>query len=373
MPARIDYLDQGKGLPKTPDPVQAPLVKHAFELYATGERSLPALVEQMYELGLRNKQGKKVTQNGLATMLHNPFYMGLIRLRSTGEMFAGQHQPIISRELFNRVQAVFNGKAVEKQHRHLFLFRKQLRCAICEATLIGERQKGHIYYRCQAKGCPQKTIREELVEDAFTGVLQKLRFNEFENSYFRTEIKKLYENAQSNKETQAKTLQLQLEGLKTRLSKLADAYIDGVLDQDTYLEKKNCLVVEEQALRERLNEVESGEGRVLQRVEEVLELANNAYLSYKLAIFAERRELVKTITSNLLVENKFVVVKLNYPFQLVAEREQVTGGSPHGDEPRTLSALLSQLCEYFKKNDPEVSSASLDRMVSSHRSLAQAT
>lgn len=34
LPARIGYLDQGRGLPKIPDPVMAPLVRKAFELYA---------------------------------------------------------------------------------------------------------------------------------------------------------------------------------------------------------------------------------------------------------------------------------------------------------------------------------------------------
>ena len=39
MPAPLGYLDAGGGKPKTPDPERAPLIKKAFEFYATGKYS----------------------------------------------------------------------------------------------------------------------------------------------------------------------------------------------------------------------------------------------------------------------------------------------------------------------------------------------
>src|SRR6185503_14604682 len=44
MPAPIGYLDQGKGKGKVPDPVTAPLVRKAFELYASGRYNFTSLV-----------------------------------------------------------------------------------------------------------------------------------------------------------------------------------------------------------------------------------------------------------------------------------------------------------------------------------------
>ncbi|HSK73517.1 MAG TPA: recombinase family protein, partial [Pyrinomonadaceae bacterium] len=75
--AVIGYLDAGKGQPKKIDPIQSPLIRQAFELYATGNWGSIALADEMYERGLRNKRGNKVTINGLSTILHNPFYFGL--------------------------------------------------------------------------------------------------------------------------------------------------------------------------------------------------------------------------------------------------------------------------------------------------------
>src|SRR5439155_7335980 len=65
LPAPLGYLDMGKAKRKEPDPAKAPLVRKAFELYATARYNLHGLVEEMYRLGLRNRNGGKVTLNGI--------------------------------------------------------------------------------------------------------------------------------------------------------------------------------------------------------------------------------------------------------------------------------------------------------------------
>ena len=142
-PAPIGYLDCGQGKPKVPDPARAPLVRQVFELYATGRWPLKALVEKVGEMGLRNKYGKKLTLSGVAHLLHNQFYIGLIYIKTKDELFVGAHQSLITKQLFDRVQAVFSGKRIEKRLRHLMLFRKLMRCAMCGFTLIGETKKGY--------------------------------------------------------------------------------------------------------------------------------------------------------------------------------------------------------------------------------------
>ena len=63
MGAPIGYLNCGKGQPKAPDPKMSPLILLAFQLYATGNYSLPRLVEEMYKRGLRNHRNAKVSLN----------------------------------------------------------------------------------------------------------------------------------------------------------------------------------------------------------------------------------------------------------------------------------------------------------------------
>src|SRR5690348_2078254 len=65
--APIGYLDQGSAKSKILDPIRAPLVKSAFELYRSGAYSLSELAREMYRRGLRNHHGGKVSMSGLAT------------------------------------------------------------------------------------------------------------------------------------------------------------------------------------------------------------------------------------------------------------------------------------------------------------------
>jgi hypothetical protein len=145
-----------------------------------------------------------------------------------------------------------------------------------------------------------------------------------------------------------------------------------VLEKEVYLEKKNSLIKEEKAVGERLRQLEQDGKRILAQVEKFLELVNSAYESYKLATAEERRELVGMITSNLTVEGKNLIVKLNYPFELVVDRLTVIDGGPQRDVTRTLSALLSQLCDHFRNNELAVPKTSASNLLSRGVSLTRA-
>ena len=85
-----------------------PLVKKAFELYVTGLWEIDALRKEM------NKHGLKVSRNRFWSLLRDPFYYGMIRIKEykneREELVKGLHAPIISEELFNEVQYVLSGK-----------------------------------------------------------------------------------------------------------------------------------------------------------------------------------------------------------------------------------------------------------------------
>ena len=87
LPAPIGYLDQGAGKPKKIDPVRGPLVRQTFEFYDTGQYTLARLVVKLRELGLTRRGGGAIYTNVLSLILNNPFYTGVIHIRSTGEKF----------------------------------------------------------------------------------------------------------------------------------------------------------------------------------------------------------------------------------------------------------------------------------------------
>ena len=345
MPAPIGYVDKGQGQAKEPHPLHAPLVKKAFELYATGNWSIAALVRKMDELGLRNRNGNRVTKNGMITMLKNNFYAGLIEIEKTGEIFAGQHERVVSQSLFDRVRKVFSGKKIDKKQTHFFIYRRLIACRHCSYKLIAERQKGYVYYRCQTRDCPQKTMREETVEKQFLTILKQLRFTEEENCYMKKVLAHRHQESESLKETRRKTLELRLEQCCQRLSKLTDAFVDGAIERELFIQKKNSLIIEKQRLKEELAELETGKDDAMEKTKKILEQANQAYISYKQAIEQEKREMVKIVTLNFFVAGKNVTIKLHYPFELIANRHKSTNGGAQRDVPRTEMAQLKEIIE----------------------------
>lgn len=109
--APIGYLDNGGGKPKTHDPLRAPFVKHAFELYASRKHSLRSLLAELNRKGLSNRSGQPLTMCGLETMLNNPFYCGIIQIKRTGMVYRGVHEHLITPNLYERVQAIKSGKS----------------------------------------------------------------------------------------------------------------------------------------------------------------------------------------------------------------------------------------------------------------------
>lgn len=351
FPARPGYVDSGKGKPKRIDPVQAPLVKKAFECYASGKYGLNALVEKMYGLGLRSKRNKKISRNGLVCILKNPFYMGVIRIGKTGELFIGSHEPIVSRSLFGDVQNVFAGKGIPKTHKHFFTYRRLISCARCKNFLIAEIQKNHVYYRCQTKKCPQKTVRQELIEEQIRDVFEKLQLTEHEHRLLKKYALDYQKEEPERMSEAIKLLDIELAQNETKLAKLADAYVDGVFDKDIFFLKKNEVLLRKKEITEKLQSLNTKQTDNLQDFHEFLELLKTAYLSYKLGTPSEKREMVQITLSNCEADGKSLKIKLKKPFQTVLDRHPFPIGSPRLATSRTISALIKQILKFFRQSD----------------------
>ncbi len=342
LPAPLGYLNRGGGNPKVPDPDRALLIRKAFELYSTGAYSLHVLSDTLYGLGLRSTAGGRVTANRLSEILHDSFYVGLIRIKRNGQTFSGVHEPIVSVSLFEQVQAVLSGKAQGRTATHAFVFRRMIRCGTCRYALIGERQKGHVYYRCHTRSCHSVCLRENRVEEALESTFAKVVLTPEETAGLR-ELAHTDETIwQKTQEDMMRATRLSLDGVEARLSRLLDAYLTSAVEAPLFEEKKQSLLMERKALEERLREFEQKADSAAQ-VLPYLELAESLLLSYETAIPEEKRVLVHKATSNLTVKGKNVVVALRSPFQEIANRERVLYGAPCRDTPRTDMSRLRQL------------------------------
>lgn len=341
LAAPLGYLDQGKAKAKTHDPVKAPMVRQVFELYATGTVSLKELKSEMFARGLRNKRNGAVTVEGLSGILRNPFYMGIIRIRKTNEVFQGVHQPIVDRSLFDRVQAVLDGRLSARTQKHDFVFRRLIRCSGCGHVLTGECQKGHVYYRCH--NCVGTSIRETCVSEKFSAILDQISLADEEIGDFGDLVDDLRNRWSAGARQRECQIKLDLGIVEERLNKLTDALLDGLVDPEMFQRRKTSLLKDRSELRDRLASAASDRS-LPDTVSKFFELAKTAKFGYEIANPTEKRDLVKRTTSNLVAHGKNIEIALLSPYREVQEWRKTERCGHRPDRLRTsLRKLLDIL------------------------------
>ncbi len=183
-------------------------------------------------------------------------------------------------------------------------------------------------------------------------ILTTLQFNDKEKEYLRAQVGSITNNWQKEAETICQTITLRLAQIKDRVARLTDAFIDGSIDKDIYDERKTALLMERKDLEERLLQLKDRDQCLPDQLSEFLELAETAYLRYKMGSPEEKRDLVRTITSNRQADEKNVYITLKIPFEEIKNRLQDSDSSPQRDTSRTLSSILLKGIAFMKTQMP---------------------
>ena len=209
-------------------------------------------------------------------------------------------------------------------------------------------------------------MREETVEQAALEKLSQIQLSEEEKAYLSQRISNLKENWGKEQGYQTNALNLRLSQIQDRFDRLTDAYIDRLIEKGIFEQRNTALLMERKELEEALVNLKENGKSIPDRIAEMVELAGSAYLSYKMGFPEEKRDLLKTITSNREVDGKNVDLRLAIPFNEIANRFQNSDSAPSRDIGRTLDALLPKLTLHIKANeaqrDPDQPASSADKL-----------
>jgi hypothetical protein len=163
----------------TPHPERAPLVLALFERYATGHESDRTLAAWLNAKGARTARGRLFSKDTVREMLCNAAYAGYVSgLGDKSRAIKGLHEPIVSDELFDRVQEVRSWRTrVVKPGRpsEEYLLRKLIHCERCGARMHGCRTGREAMRRyqcstrrhhgdCEQKMTPAQPLEEQLID-----------------------------------------------------------------------------------------------------------------------------------------------------------------------------------------------------------------
>ena len=239
----IGYLNDPKTRAVYIDLERGPLVRRMFEEYSTGRYTAAALLDLVTAWGLRSFNGLTLPLSKMLWTLDHIFYTGVFRFN--GEVYEGKHPPLISRDLFERVQAVRKKAGQGRYAKHSrFPLRATAHCHHCDCQYTAEFKKGHEYYRCgKRRGpCDSKTIRGEAFAQAIRTAMcmASLRDDFTEKMLAEAEKEKVADRAK-----QAALVEQQkarLAELGTLQERLLDVFLAGDIEREEFTARKERYV-----------------------------------------------------------------------------------------------------------------------------------
>ena len=128
--APLGYLNAPRAMGESlmPDPERAPIVRRAFEEYATGRSRSSKILQRHRAWGLTNRRGQPLRSQAIGMLLRNRLYVGIVDVPEFGvREKRGDFEPLISEEMFYSAQAVLSGRRAG--HRHCSNRTRTSRCA----------------------------------------------------------------------------------------------------------------------------------------------------------------------------------------------------------------------------------------------------
>ena len=339
--APIGYNDTGKGKVKTIDPVQGECVKELFELYLTGRYNVKTLAIEMNKRGMKNKLGNPIDKNTVCSILKNPFYIGLIKIK--GQTFEGKHEPLIDLRTFQKVQEIIATKNNRTGGMKRFYTFKRLITCSCGYRLIGEHHKKHMYYRCQTKECPTKCIREDSINASFEHLIKSIKLSNRECGGIKTIFKERDEKYNAIREKSLQGINLQIKLQKNQEQKVLDTYLEGLIDKEMYLHRKEEIHLKIKEIESKKKKLNDSKSEVFEKLDNFLELAKSLKNIYNSANSEEKREIIENVTSNLSVEGKKLYFTMVSPYSELLKRGNLVECGANADNGRLKTFNVFQV------------------------------
>ena len=298
------------------NPEKAPVAQRLFELYATGQYSLARLREAIYR-----ETGRKIPKSHLEKLLKNPFYRGLFVWK--GKTYQGTHPPLISGDVFQRVQEVFQSYNRPKYQKHQFAFSGLLQCAYDKCMVTAERKKEkYNYYHCTGyRGkCSLPYIREEELGSRLGTILKDIYVPDDVVEMLQRAFREDRDRSEVGWKQECERLQKRLAGVRSRIDQSYVDKLDGMISENLWLRKSSEWQQEEQQILLALNGLEEATPDRALTASRIIELANKAYFLYLRQNPAEQGKLLKIVLSNCSIDGTSLYPTYRKPFDLIFNR-----------------------------------------------------
>ncbi len=321
--APLGYVNNPKTRNIEPDPTKAKIVAKAFEEFAQGKHTLKSLGERLSFWGVVSGNGTPLAKATIQRLLTNITYLGLIEHK--GETYEGKFAPIVSRATFEAVQKVLKQRARPRRTRkgHNFPFVGLFECGECGGMITAQWAHGnggsYRYYRCTKKfgKCRQGYLREDLLAEQVKSRLQNVALCDDWAEKMLAKVDEWEKEQAQSSQSFAQNLEGRIKDTGQKLDRLVNAFLDGTIEKDTYLAKKDELIKTKTALLERKGDFGRKGNNWIEPLRKWIKTAHHAEKLALSSDFISIKSLSEKIGTNHHLRDKTIFFSLRPPFDLI--------------------------------------------------------
>ena len=342
--APFGYVNNPKTRTIEPHPTKSKIVVRAFEEFAEGTHTLKSLSEFLAELGIETRHRTPLAKASVHRMLTNRAYLGFVAHK--GEYFDGRFEPILSLATFEAVQEILKRKAKPRKskQRHNFPFTGLLTCGQCGSAITAQFAHGnggtYRYYRCTRKkgNCAQKYLREDLLVSQLKARLQSVALCDEWTKKMLKQVEAWEKEKVHSSQTFVQNLETEQSEVSAKLNKLVSSYIDGDVPKESYLAKKEELMMRKLALTTQKEDFgRTGKNWIEPLRSWILDIQKAKKLSQG-DNFEDIKAFVQKVGTNHKLLDKSASFSFSAPWDYVALRK----AQSHQAEGRSGEAILSE-------------------------------
>lgn len=257
--ATVGYLNVNK-LFET-DEEQFELVMKSWEEMDKGIYTLETIIPVMQKLGIKIKYGGRqipITRSQQTQRIfRNKFYAGFVVSEKFGIDIKGKHTPMISEDLFYRVQAILDGRSRTaglkyQRYNPEFPLRGHVICATCRKLMTGantrKKRGDYPYYYC---GNKDEVSKEKLhyspskpkddFEKEFLLLVRRVQPKKEFISLFTEMLKEKWESRYSHLANKQMDIDKDIDALYETRKRLGQKHLQGIYSDEVFQEQLHII------------------------------------------------------------------------------------------------------------------------------------
>jgi site-specific DNA recombinase len=240
-------------------------VKKAWDLMATGTKSLKEMTAIMNGWGLRTTlsgQEFLIRRQTVHRLFRSKFYAGFLVSKQYKEEVRGQHEPMVTLEQFEKVQAILDKRfnkpslAIRNLTHVDFPLRRIVKCGTCDCGFTGSWCKGHTfkYYWCyKSLECRSSYVQAKILHGALASILTQIRLSKTGQKIIQLLIEAEYSKRFSKIQMHQSKGKLQIGKLKAMRTNLVNKHLAGIYSDEVFMEQNTLLSESIKRLQQALN------------------------------------------------------------------------------------------------------------------------